>query len=65
LTAVRREKIFSGAARFRRLVQRGGPSRRMHVIQIKKNVAIIGGFLALLVAGGGKFAVSAWSSRRH
>jgi putative oxidoreductase len=40
-----------------------GPPRRMHVIQIKKNVAIIGGFLALLVAGGGRFAVSAWSRR--
>ena len=40
-----------------------GPPRRMHVIQIKKNVAIIGGFLALLVAGGGRFAVSARRSR--
>lgn len=41
-----------------------GAPRRMHVIQIKKNVAIIGGFLALLVAGGGRFALSAWAARR-
>jgi putative oxidoreductase len=41
-----------------------GALRRMHVIQIKKNVAIIGGFLALLVAGGGRFALSAWGARR-
>ncbi len=41
-----------------------GAPRRMHVIQIKKNVAIIGGFLALLVAGGGRFALSAWTARR-
>jgi putative oxidoreductase len=41
-----------------------GAPRRMHVIQIKKNVAIIGGLLALLVAGGGRFALSAWAARR-
>ena len=37
-----------------------GAARRLHVIQIKKNVAIIGGFLAVLVAGGGRYALSAW-----
>jgi putative oxidoreductase len=36
-----------------------GAPRRLHVIQIKKNVAIIGGFIALLITGGGRFAVSA------
>lgn len=36
-----------------------GAPRRMHVIQIKKNVAIIGGFIALLITGGGRFALSA------
>jgi putative oxidoreductase len=41
-----------------------GAPRRMHVIQIKKNVAIIGGFLALLISGGGRFAISAWAARR-
>lgn len=41
-----------------------GAARRMHVIQIKKNVAIIGGFLALLITGGGRFALSAWGQRR-
>jgi putative oxidoreductase len=35
-----------------------GAARRMQVIHIKKNVAIIGGFLALLVVGGGRYA---WS----
>lgn len=39
-------------------------ARRLHIIQIKKNVAIIGGFLVLLVAGGGRFALSHWLSRR-
>jgi putative oxidoreductase len=34
-----------------------GQPRRMHVIQIKKNVAIIGGFLALFVAGGGRYSL--------
>ena len=41
-----------------------GAARRTHVIQIKKNVAIIGGLLALLVAGGGRYALSAWTARR-
>lgn len=36
-----------------------GPPRRLHIIQIKKNVAIIGGFIALLITGGGRFALSA------
>lgn len=36
-----------------------GPPRRLHIIQIKKNVAIIGGFIALLITGGGRFGVSA------
>jgi putative oxidoreductase len=40
-----------------------GAPRRLHVIQIKKNVAIIGGFIALLIAGGGRFAVSARGKR--
>jgi len=39
-------------------------ARRLHIIQIKKNVAITGGFLLLLVVGGGRFAVSAWRDRR-
>lgn len=39
-------------------------ARRMHIIQIKKNVAITGGFLLLLVVGGGRYAVSAWRQRR-
>jgi len=42
-----------------------GAARRLHVIQIKKNVAIIGGFLALFVAGGGRYALSAWAARRQ
>lgn len=42
-----------------------GAARRMHVIQIKKNVAIIGGFLALLVAGGGRYTLSTWVARSH
>ena len=42
-----------------------GAARRVHVIQIKKNVAIIGGFLALLIAGGGRYALSAWAARRQ
>lgn len=41
-----------------------GAPRRMHVIQIKKNVAIIGGFLALFVAGGGRYALSYRVSRK-
>ncbi|MDM0075844.1 DoxX family protein [Variovorax sp. J2P1-59] len=41
-----------------------GAARRLHVIQIKKNVAIIGGFLAVLVCGGGRFALSAWFAQR-
>jgi putative oxidoreductase len=40
-----------------------GPARRLHVVQIKKNVAIIGGFLALMVTGGGRYALSAWMAR--
>ncbi len=36
-----------------------GAARRMQVIQIKKNVAIIGGFLLLLVHGGGRYALAA------
>lgn len=39
-------------------------ARRLHIIQIKKNVAITGGFLLLLVVGGGRYAVSAWRERR-
>jgi putative oxidoreductase len=35
-----------------------GANRRLHIIHIKKNVAIIGGFLSLFVAGGGRFALS-------
>ncbi len=35
-----------------------GAARRIHVIQIKKNVAMIGGFIALLITGGGRFALS-------
>lgn len=38
-------------------------ARRMHIIQIKKNVAITGGFLLLLVVGGGRYALSAWRER--
>jgi putative oxidoreductase len=34
-----------------------GAARRMQVIHIKKNVAIAGGFLALLVAGAGRYAI--------
>jgi len=41
-----------------------GANRRLHIIHIKKNVAIIGGFIALLVAGGGRFALSRNLSRR-
>lgn len=41
-----------------------GPARRLHIIQIKKNVAIIGGFLAVLVIGGGRYALSAWLEGR-
>jgi putative oxidoreductase len=41
-----------------------GADRRLHVIHIKKNVAIIGGFIALFVAGGGRFALSRNLSRR-
>jgi putative oxidoreductase len=41
-----------------------GVARRTHIIQVKKNVAIIGGFLALLITGGGRFALSALRKRR-
>ena len=40
-----------------------GPPARLHMIQVKKNVAIIGGFLALFIAGGGRYALSAWLGR--
>jgi putative oxidoreductase len=40
-----------------------GVARRTHIIQVKKNVAIIGGFLALLIAGGGRYALSALGKR--
>jgi putative oxidoreductase len=42
-----------------------GPPRRLHIIQIKKNVAIIGGFIALLITGGGRFAVSKINEERR
>ncbi len=41
-----------------------GAARRMQVIQIKKNVAIMGGFLALLVTGGGRYAMSGRNVQR-
>ena len=41
-----------------------GADRRLHIIHIKKNVAIIGGFIALFVAGGGRFALSRTLARR-
>jgi putative oxidoreductase len=42
-----------------------GAARRMQVIQIKKNVAIVGGFLALFVTGGGRYALSTWAAQRQ
>jgi putative oxidoreductase len=41
-----------------------GAARRMQVIHIKKNVAIIGGFIYVLVTGSGRFALSARAARR-
>ncbi len=35
-----------------------GVARRMQIIQVKKNVAIIGGFLALFVTGAGRIAIT-------
>lgn len=40
-----------------------GATRRMHVIQVKKNVAIIGGFIVLLITGAGRFTLSALRKR--
>ncbi len=37
---------------------------KMQQIQFMKNVAIIGGFLALVAAGGGRFSIDGWRSRR-
>ncbi len=42
-----------------------GVPRRLHMVQVKKNVFMIGGFLALFVTGAGRFAVSSWAARRQ
>jgi putative oxidoreductase len=39
-----------------------GAARRTQIIQIKKNIAIIGGFLALFITGGGRYALSGRAS---
>jgi putative oxidoreductase len=41
-----------------------GPPRRLHMVQVKKNVFMIGGFLVLMANGGGRYALSAWMARR-
>ncbi len=41
-----------------------GAARRIHVIQIKKNVAMIGGFIYVLITGGGRYAISARARQR-
>ncbi len=42
-----------------------GVPRRLHMIQVKKNVFMLGGFLALFIAGAGRYSVSAWWAARR
>lgn len=37
---------------------------KMQQIQFMKNLAIIGGFLALVAAGSGRFSIDGWRARR-
>ena len=40
-------------------------AQAMQRIQFMKNLAIIGGFLALIAAGPGRFSLDAWMARRR
>lgn len=42
-----------------------GGASRLHFIQMKKNVCIMGGLLALFIAGSGRYAVSTWLANRR
>lgn len=41
------------------------PARRAQTISFNKNMAMIGGMLALLVAGPGRFSIDGWMARRR